>query len=476
MGTWPPLLPANASWAEVVALQLAPWASSGIDLNQLLRDSNRFRRPPAPGPEGAPTVALVDTAGWRVERLGSRWVAHHSSRAAAVLNLFRLTQRRAHAANRPLPRIRFALVVSDGHGTVDPRFNTSCTCKTEATCCDPKFSVAAARRRPSAPAFATLHCRHSWDVSVPAIIDDLIPDGATSSERHVNAAVSRWLSLGDSRPWEAREPRAFFVGDDKGYRARAIRIGRERPDLFESHRAVSSRAGALPFSLHARYRATVYAHGIHHNSERWRRLALLAGVVHAEESPCKEWWQLLARPWRDYAPTDERFTDLAQVAARVLAPEAEREARAMAAAQRRLALRAFRSDGLLDYLEELWRQYARLAQRGLDALQESEGGDGGAVRVTPATSHRHSSVMPASTRASGPARRANGGLGPSHAPRARTPAIPAAHRRTYRTQPTAPRMRPAEQVRMARLRDADVARSTAKSNLNLGGRARPAGL
>ena len=355
--TWAPRLPPNASWHDIARLQLLPWRASGIDVQALLAQTDGLRRRPG----AAPAAAYVDTATWQIQRLG-KWVGHHSVRAQAALNIFRHVQRRAAAAARPLPHIRFVLIVSDGHGTVTPEFNLSCSCTRPDTCCEPPDGTATAGLTPPpAPTFATLHCRHSWDVSVPTIIDDLMD---TSTVASMSRGVDKWLNLGNTQPWASREARAFFVGDQKAYRPNVIATGRALPHHFAVHEAVSTnKAARLPFDRHVAYKAAVYAHGFHFNSVRWRRLSLLGGVVVAQEAPCKEWWSLLARPWVHYAPTAATFSDLAHVAAKVLDPATDAEARAMAAAMKQLGLRAFRPSGLLDYVEALWTQYAAL-QRG----------------------------------------------------------------------------------------------------------------
>ena len=66
------------------------------------------------------------------------------------------------------------MVLSDGHGATAREFNGSaCTCTSEARCCDPAIDAPPAQA-PAAPAFATLYCRHAYDVSVPTIIEDLL--------------------------------------------------------------------------------------------------------------------------------------------------------------------------------------------------------------------------------------------------------------------------------------------------------------
>ena len=299
----------------------------------------------------------------------------------------------------PLPRIRFVLMVSDGHGSTTPAFNGSCTCTREQTCCDPtaESDVRAAsggggggsgvtrqhEQLPPAPVFATVHCRFSYDISVPSIIDDLLD---TRSEASIEASVRKWVAIGDGVAWEAREPKAYLVSDDKAHRPKAHRQGLSHPKYLAVHRAVmctrcasnATRAARRPFSEHARYRATIYAHGFHFNSVRMRRLSLLGGAVIAEESPCKEWWQLLAHPWVHYAPTAETFFDLPRTAERLLSPSHDAQARRMALRLKALGLRAFRAHGLLDYIEALWREYARLAHVG----QGHWGGDGPHPAVT----------------------------------------------------------------------------------------------
>ena len=354
---WPPIFAPNATWHDVVALQLRPWRMRGsIDVAAFLRETNNLRSLAHP-----PNAAVVDSDGWRVLRVGARWVGHHAARAEAVLNLFRLAQRRALRAGRPLPRIRFVLVLSDGHGATARGFNASgCTCTRESTCEAACTRVdAPPSDAPAAPSFATLHCRHSFDVSVPTIIDDLLKDTRTTAG--IDASIHKWLAMGEARPWDVRERRAFFVGDDKAHRPKVIRAGQAHSDLLATHRAVSTDPRArLPFGEHTKYKAAVYAHGFHFNSVRWRRLALLGGAVIAPEGPCKEWWQMLARPWVHYAPTTATFSDLPEVAKALLHPSNDRAAHAMANELRDLALRSFRPPGLLEYIDTLWRAYAEL--------------------------------------------------------------------------------------------------------------------
>jgi hypothetical protein len=409
------LLPLNATWLDVARVQLRPWRSTGVSVGRLLALTSGMRRPYGTQPAGA--AAVIDTAGWRVERVGAKWVAHHHTRLTATLNLFRLAQQRAArrarsspAAPPPLLPIRFVLMLSDGHGSTGHKFNGSCTCTREATCCDPgpetdvrqrdaqsrahggarhpaatasaratgsapaSMGAAGAWRRapeevPAAPVFATVHCRFGYDVSVPAIIDDLLN---TQSEATIEQSVRKWEAVGEAVPWEARLPKAYFVGDDKAHRPKAYQQGVRFPRYLEVHRAVmctrcqgnASRSARRPFGEHARYRAAVYAHGFHFNSVRMRRLSLMGGAVIAEESPCKEWWQLLARPHVHYAPTQETFADLHRRAEELLSPGNDAAARRMARELKALGVRAFRAQGLLDYIEALWREYARLAGLG----------------------------------------------------------------------------------------------------------------
>ena len=143
---WPPSLPLNASWADVVALQLQPWRDRGfIDVAAFLRATRSMR-----GLAHPPNAALVDTKNWQVKPIGAAWKPHHSTRATAVLNLFRAAQQHARTVGDPLPPIRFVLVVSDGHGATARGFNASgCTCKTEQTCCDPHINAPATEARGS---------------------------------------------------------------------------------------------------------------------------------------------------------------------------------------------------------------------------------------------------------------------------------------------------------------------------------------
>lgn len=434
--SWPPSLPLNATWHEVVRAQLRPWHSTGVSVGRLLALTSGMRRPFGTQPAGA--AALIDTASWKVERLGAKWVAHHHTRLAATLGLFRLAQQRASRRSRsrspataspPLPPIRFVMMLSDGHGSTSNRFNGSCTCTREATCCDPgpetdvrhrdtKAATATGRapagttavgaRRtadevPAAPVFATVHCRFGYDVSVPTIIDDLLN---TQSEGSIEQSVHKWTAMGDAVPWEARRRKAFFVGDDKAHRPKVYQQGVRFPRYLEVHRAVmctrcqgnASRGARRPFADHAKYRATIYAHGFHFNSVRMRRLSLLGGAVIAEESPCKEWWQLLARPWVHYAPTQETFADLHHSAEELLAPGHDAAARRMAHELKSLGLRAFRAQGLLDYIEALWREYGRLADVGAGYF----GGDRiGPASLAPSVPLRSETARRPMARASG---------------------------------------------------------------------------
>ena len=72
------------------------------------------------------------------------------------------------------------------------------------------------------------------------------------------------------------------------------------------------------------------------------------------------------------APVREDFSDVAEVARKLLDPAADGATRRMAAALRDLALAAFSSDGLLDYIEALWRAYASL-QRTSGTFQRPTG-------------------------------------------------------------------------------------------------------
>ena len=359
MSSWPPVLPANGTWADVVALQLLPWSRRGrIDVHKFIRDTQNLRAMAHP-----PSAALVDTEGYVriVKHLGASWKSHHTMRARAVLNLFRLAKARANDAGRSLPRISFVLVLSDGHGVTAKGFNSSgCRCTTEANCCDPHVDVMP-NDAPAAPSFSTLFCRHAYDVSVPTIIDDLLD---TSSEGSIARSLNKWVAMGEAHPWRSRIAKAFFVGDDKAYRPAVLRHGRVHAELLDTHRAVSTDpTHRLPFAEHARYKATVYAHGYHFNSVRWRRLALLGGAVLAAEGPCKEWWQMLARPGVHYEPVEQTFTDLPAAAARLLGPRHDERAWSMATALKALGQRALGADGLLDYIDTLWRAYAALQQQ-----------------------------------------------------------------------------------------------------------------
>mmetsp|Transcript_33473 Transcript_33473/g.88130 ORF Transcript_33473/g.88130 Transcript_33473/m.88130 type:complete len:294 (+) Transcript_33473:1-882(+) len=219
----------------------------------------------------------------------------------------------------------------------------------------------------------------------------------TRSAASMSHAIERWLAMGVARPWKSREARAFFVGDKKAFRPHVIAAGRLRPDLLAVHEAVSTnRTARLPFEAHAAYKATVYAHGFHFNSVRWRRLSLLGGTVVAQEAPCKEWWQFLAHPWVHYAPVDAHFGDLTEVVARLLDPRADAAARAMAAAQHQLALRAFRPSGLLDYIEALWIAYARLQRRGAASTTSTVGQPIGKRAQAQSIPHTHPTVRPPS--------------------------------------------------------------------------------
>ena len=115
---WPPVLPADEnSWQPVVDLQLQPWIQRGsLDVARLLRDTAAMRRPPAAGPVSNPVAALVDTKNWHVTSVGAKWVGHHTVRLRAVLDVFRMAQRKFRDTSRPLPDIQFVLVLSDGHG------------------------------------------------------------------------------------------------------------------------------------------------------------------------------------------------------------------------------------------------------------------------------------------------------------------------------------------------------------------------
>lgn len=301
-----------------------------------------------------PAVALVESHTWVARRVGSKaWVPHHHGRLRALLGLFKLVQQRTRT---PLPRIRFLVVLSDGRGTVSPEFDPRCTCVTEATCCEVNLTVARSMA-PAAPVFATNVCRHSWDVSVPMIIDDLLQ---TSSARTVRSTFERWLAMG-AVPFGKRTRKVFFVGDDKAYRGRALTAGRRAPDLFDVVESSSINATTrVPFDRHAHYQATVYAHGYHFNSVRMRRLALMGGVVIAEEGPCREWWTMRAKPWVHYVPTTETFSDLEARARQILAPSNATRAATMAQKLRSLGIEALSLEGLTGYIEALWREYGQL--------------------------------------------------------------------------------------------------------------------
>ena len=76
---WPPVFAPNATWHDVVELQLRPWRMRGsIDVAAFLRETNNLRSLAHP-----PNAAVVDSDGWRVLRVGARWVGHHSARAEA---------------------------------------------------------------------------------------------------------------------------------------------------------------------------------------------------------------------------------------------------------------------------------------------------------------------------------------------------------------------------------------------------------
>jgi len=162
----------------------------------------------------APSVAvLISTSDWSMAKLGGAWKAHHTERSRALVALLKLAQRRVVREGRPpLPPIRLVHVVTDGHGVVDAGFNASCTCKSQATCCDPR------RRRsaepPDAPAWAAVACACSWDVSVPWALHTFTDVG---SEGALDRGARQYTRMAAGAPWERRERKAFHVGDRKAW-------------------------------------------------------------------------------------------------------------------------------------------------------------------------------------------------------------------------------------------------------------------
>lgn len=214
---WPPLLSPNASWREVVGVQLAPWRRRGIHVDRLLARTKRLRDNASPVGShsyAAPSVAvLISTSDWSMAKLGGAWKAHHTERSRALVALLKLAQRRVVREGRPpLPPIRLVHVVTDGHGVVDAGFNASCTCKSQATCCDPR------RRRsaepPDAPAWAAVACAFSWDVSVPWALHTFTDVG---SEGALDRGARQYTRMAAGAPWERRERKAFHVGDRKAW-------------------------------------------------------------------------------------------------------------------------------------------------------------------------------------------------------------------------------------------------------------------
>ena len=349
-------------WDLLVNTSLVAWQSSGIDVDRLLAETSRMSRSPAHrGYYVAPQQsALIDTRNWKYTPIGSRaWVPHHNARLQELILLMKMTQKRVLLEGRhPLPPIRFIFVLNDGHGILyDQKYE--CTCTSLDTCCNPQDGFGNSSR-PPAPVWSATQCvNFGWDVSVPHAFGDFLPN-TYSKELARNARA--WHELGIATSYSNRKFQAFFVGDRKAYRTNIFKVASKNKGLLHAHEAVSvDPMRRIPFETHINYSIAIYAHGFHFYSARWRRLALLGGTVIAEESPCKEWWQMMLKAGVHYVSTKEDFSDLEASIHKVLNTDIEKLVE-MAEKQRVFAKYALSPTGLTDYIETLWRMYASLTK------------------------------------------------------------------------------------------------------------------
>ena len=323
-GLWKRLLAAKCTidWSKAVKIQLAQWQETGFTYRQVEEFCvKRTIRASLVKGELRMSMFQIDKKNTHRLLCGFWFIYMASLRAAA--------------RGDPLPNLEINLQPGD----------TS-------------FSLAAPRKQwqNAAPVLGNIKCNDS-SVSFPLTLHDQFgfghPNYGGMSLQRYHERYAESVGWGGRQPFENKTGTAFFSADhgaaDRGNRAAIFKL--KSPYLRPEKKSVDQ-------NYYAKYQYNIYAYGHCGWSRRIHELALMDTVVLMEHSICREFFHGIFEPGVDHIPVAEDFSDLVEkLQASVTTPEA---AARMGKRWGERGRAMFSLECILDYVEALLREYARL--------------------------------------------------------------------------------------------------------------------
>ncbi|EGD79727.1 hypothetical protein PTSG_10711 [Salpingoeca rosetta] len=307
----------SLNFTAIIRHQLGPWLESGI--KQAHVDDLYCQRK---------HVARISYVGGEL-RYGSWQLGMDVNRLRSALWFIHLATERAKLRGNPIPP--FEVVINPTDKTSEYGIGGT---------------TLGGKRR---PLLCNAKCDGDASISFPIMFNAAFGTGTGEMSlalyRH---KYSELVAMGRPGEWHAKIPKMFFSSTNtRGHRAA----------IFDSeHPGVVALPEVVPISLYGDFQYLIYAFGHSGWSQRLRELAFMDAVLLLEESQCREYYHDVFTPHVDYIPVAEDLSNLDDALER-----------AMSGHDRRMAQR-WRAKGyevlslpcVLDYVEGLLREYARL--------------------------------------------------------------------------------------------------------------------
>lgn len=324
---WDTLVEAQCQldWTPEVKVQLANWKDTGISLEQI--EKYCVRRSLRVSVVGG----VIRAAHWSFSNAGA-------ARAVCFLWLVQMAILRAQAAGRVFPDVELVLQPGDG---------------SQSTVTRPY------QWENPGPLFGSVKCGSDASVAVPMSLHDQFGSyGSGAMSLKMYARSTQRLSDWDEVDWGDKTAQLFFsAGSHPGKKAAYKRGFREK--LFDIKSPLFKTIyEEVEMTESSKYRYLVYAYGRCGWSRRVHELAFFHAAVFMEASNCTEFFMPKFEPMVDHVPVKEDFSDLQdKVEALHKQPE---DARRLADAWRTKGKQIFSIECILDYIELLLNEYAKL--------------------------------------------------------------------------------------------------------------------
>eukprot|EP00039_Didymoeca_costata_P005595 m.82816 g.82816 ORF g.82816 m.82816 type:complete len:451 (+) comp12889_c0_seq4:173-1525(+) len=315
------------SFTETVATQLQPWtAGNNTGISTAMLDRLYCIRK---------QVARVSIVHSEIRQVNWQLTMDHS-RLRSAFWFLHLAINRAKQRGNPIPDVEFIMNPTD---------------KTSNFASGKQRTDKLGNELRQAPLFCNVKCGLDASISFPLYYHTIygLPDGQMSLDMYY-AKYNALKGLGRKLQWTEKKDKLFFSSSNtRGFRGK----------LFEKKSSyIEALSHNVPLSQYGDYKYLVYTYGHSGWSGRLRELAFINTTLLMETTECREFFVDSFVSGVDFVPVAEDFSDIEEVLERTRSdPE---KAQKMAASWYKKGEHLMSLECVLDYIENLLREYAKL--------------------------------------------------------------------------------------------------------------------